>query len=707
MSIVPQDYVPNYAPNYAYGIRTRDQLEDIFAYTSDRLENRFNNNHNKFADYVEYDDSSAYGTDLDADDQTRKVRVVTQNMLNHVQTLNNVQNMDPSDFQIVYAELLDTSNLIIIKNFRHATSNPWIMMKAGHIDPLEASHKCRLVDVSVRSMNGKKHTTISAVGLRSYTNYLSRIISHDIDIPDRFDVSNAAPHTMGDTYLPIKLIARYYGRCKSNQPNSSNPVINTTSIALMDLHSIRSKTLFCFHISKPSKRDGIIVSDQLSFSIYTALCTPNLASYISIYGVSSLSTYYTNNPHAAMICHMAYALLEPDLRRMVFSSVRQIVDFMKLLEEYDDVKKILCATAGVTDQDIENYVDSESTESADDDKTKHDKHASQARHAYHIERTVEVLDLLKELSKLKSKSKTKSNKPDLLKYAIKLWPKLSIVCCDITQTDKLRILKDPILNSLTKHRIILYSPVYAIPESIIGYNLECTERNTYILDPTQAYFEFIPIDINKRPKAKSFRRLQIGSLYELVVSSIHTDCVRQMTGVVVRVTSYYEAVPVLEPVCHVSEIIYAKNANAYNDDADDVDADDVDDADDNNGCRLITPPDIDDVFIKSELSIIDYCFRKDGMWYKFYVELLDYVKDKKTNKTDITTAAKKSGIKYGLARLIGSDKVEVRVVEPNTFQNIRNMRTIDAIDPYRIQVGRIIVSDAEITLLKNSIVYQF
>ena len=688
MSIVSQDY----APNYVYGIRTRDQLEDIFAYTSDRLENRLNHQNNRYADYVEYDDSSAYGTDLDADDRTKKVRVVTQNMLN------NIQNMDPSDFQIVYAELLDTSNLITIKNFRHATSNPWIMMKECHIDPLEALHKCRLVDVSVRSINGKKHTTIRAVGLKMYVNYLSRIIDHDIDIPDRFDVSNAPPHTMGSTYLPIKLIARYYSRCKTNSGNSGNPVIDTTSIALMDLHSIRSKTLFCFHISKPSKRDGIIVSDQLSFSIYTALCTPNLASYISIYGVSSLSTYYTNNPHSAMMCHMAYALLEPDLRRMAFSSVRQIVDFIKLLEEYDDVKKILCTVAGVTDQDIEDYVDSESTESTEDDKTKNDKHASRARHtkhakhAYHLERTIEVLDLLKELSR----SKTKSNNPDLLKYVLKLWPKLSIVCCEITQTDKLRILKDPILNSLKKHSITLYSPVYAIPESIIGYNLECTEHNAYILDPTQAYFEFIPIDVHgKKSKAKSFRRLQIGSLYELVVSSIHTDCVRQMTGSIVRVISYYEAVPVLEPVCRESELIYANN--------EDADADtDID-----NTHRLITPPDIDDVFARSDLIIIDYCFRIDGSCYKFYVELLDYVKDKKTNKTDIGSAAKKSGIKYGLYKLIGSDKVEIRVVEPNTFQNIRNMRTIDAIDPYRIQVGRIILHDAEITLLKNSIVYQF
>jgi hypothetical protein len=152
-------------------------------------------------------------------------------------------------------------------------------------------------------------------------------------------------------------------------------------------------------------------------------------------------------------------------------------------------------------------------------------------------------------------------------------------------------------------------------------------------------------------------------------------------------------VPVLEPVCHESEIIYATNNN-----------------EDGDTTRLITPPDIDDVFIKSEMSITDYCFRIDGTCYKFYVELLDYVKDKKINKTDIGSAAKKSGIKYGLCKLIGSDKVEkveVRVVEPNTFQNIRNMRTIDAIDPYRIQVGRIIVSDAEITLLKNSIVYQF
>lgn len=240
-----------------------------------------------------------------------------------------------------------------------------------------------------------------------------------------------------------------------------------------------------------------------------------------------------------------------------------------------------------------------------------------------------------------------------------------ILCCNLLSSDRLymKIVKK-IFNCP------IYCPVFAIPEATIGYDLHF--NGTYTLDPSSAYFEFVEVNESyfkdKLNKTKSFRNLEIGGLYEIVVTNIHTDCIRALTREIVKIVNYDGYTPVLLSICRKAELIYT-NIN------------------------IITTLDLERVFEESGLSVIEYGFRLDGSMYKFYLEL--------EGKFD-----KSSNITAKLRELLNTN-TEVRIVEPNTFRSIIESNKIDAIDPYCYRLCRSIEDVDSMDLIKKSIIYQF
>lgn len=753
--IANQDFSYDNNYNYDYNginngtqsIKVRDRLEDIFAYASDRLGNSgykdsSNQDLNSLYDEDDLDDFSKKARNILEDEQIRKTKKITDNMIRNIQYVG----FKPDEMKIIYSEILDTRALIAVKKFRNIISNPWIAMKVNHIDPIETLNKCRIVSIKKKNKYDKyqkekknkiikklekmgidttttKNNTDNLHRLTDYKDYLKKIVEHQIEIPERFDISNSEPYTMSSDYLPVKIVARYYNRQHVKQNNKFNEIIDTMGFVLLDLHSVRSKTMICFHISTPSKRDGIIVTDQISFSTYTAICMPNLSQYLVFYGTTlDYKVYHINNPVESLYYHISYALLEPELQRMVFYSVYQIFHMVNCITlDSDKIKKVLTIISGVTEIDILKYdtssSDSTSTSTSsdsDEDDKDSNKRKIKPKIKYHLTRMVKVFAILDILGK---KNITISE------CFTELWPKLNMISCEITGHDRLPLREIGNLLDVKRKGITIYSPVYAIAETVVGYNLECKQADLccYVLDPSQAFFEFIPIDdiyFNKEKnelKTKSFRHLEKGCYYELVVSSIHTNTIRQMTNEIIKIVGYDGPTPVIKPICRELDMIYFRNMSQS---------------------KIIMPVDIEDVLIESKLNVMYYGYRKENRCYKFYVELrnMDYDKyydkhndkhnDKDSDKYSdkdvkysLNKNAKESRVKYRLEKLLipvenktdscNIMEVEVRIVEPGTFNLIKSMRIVDSVDPSRIRVGRRLIDDREISIIKNSIVYQY
>jgi hypothetical protein len=737
-SQIDQPLVSSNNGSVNYGIPVRDRFTDIFAYfpSDERI---YTGIPGQYDDDINNDNNN--DDMLDEPDKNNKKLV--SNILN---TLNK-SNLRPEEAEFIYAEILDSKALITINNFKNIISNPYLNMKINHIDKLEMIHGCKLIDIKSRNLNSKdlkikkkinrklrkiylQNTSSNFIRSQSlvqpltdYKFYLRRILEHKIEIPDRFDISYAEPYSMNSSYLPIKIIARYYKRIINSNTNSrksininNENILDNMSITLIDLHSVRSKTMFAFHISKSSKKDGIIVLDQYSFSLNTAINNSNMSQYLINYGTTKNYNVYTfNNPLDAMIYHISYALLEPDLRRIMFYSVRQILDMVEIMAEYSDkIKTTMLEISNIKDSDLFAYSHLKSEMSNIID---HDIHTDTEL----LDRIIHVSDILYCIKE----SYSTDNK--IISECIKsIWPKLNMIGCEITGSDKLYL---NIVNNLLSAKlngITIYSPVFALPETVVGYNLECKSNNSYILNPSSAYFEFIPIndeyfttdkvDIS----CKSFRHLKKNKLYELVVSSYHTDTVRMATGSIIKIDSYLNAVPVIIPICREIELIYSRSDILT---------------------RIISPEDIELIMLDSDLlanlTVKEYCFRKENTCYKFYIELdrSNYIEHKSTKSTKSTTSTKQnttysvspkvkeSRLLYRLSRLLILDydldkkmqklnnksitSIEIRIVNPETFSKIIEMRTVDTIDVARLRMTRRIEDLHEISILKKEITYQF
>ena len=735
MSVRQNDHIVNNFYEYnQQGIPVRDRLTDIFAY--------YPSNELMWTGKAEYIDR--VGDVIEAPDPNDAAMAMLKRMNadmayeekgHNSRKTKKESTKDRFEKQMLYAEILDSMALIELNRFRERISMPWTTMEMMHLQNMERHHHIKLIKRKPKKtdkvqlskeekrqkrmkkkLNKMGIETLEGVHpLTSYQKYLERIKSNTIDIPDRYALSYAEPYIGGarGAYYPVKITAIIQKRLKTSD------AIDLLPIHLFDMQYPRSPTMLCMHMSEPLNRNGISATDHITFGLYYALANDHIRRYLSEYCVSSIGTYRITDEQEAMLMHMTYALLRDDLQRMIFYTPRQAIEFFRLLVS-DEIKEYLYEVTEITEEQLlefEAYVD-ENGNADEDDKSANDKSANNRGQKFKnplvLERLSEIMDVLYALSQAKKKSVI----TECLKQ---LWPELSIIGFECGHYD--RTYADYLKQYLDQH-MIYCSPIYAVAEAIVGYDIGQSEgsNGSYLLDPSKAYFEFIEINdnyFNKHKsalKVKSFRRLQIGSLYELVITSYLTDSIRSMTNEIVRVYGYDNSVPIVKPICRESDIIYSR--------CDDMSSNGGADAD---VSRIITLDQIEDVFVESKLNVIDYCFRKVKTSYKFYIELDPNCYEHKSNDSnviDVVKDVKNSHIKYRLLKLlvIGRDEydrrdvvnvsrniedVETRIVSPGTFRELIEMRTIDALDSAMCRINKRIVDEHEIEKLKSNIAYQF
>jgi hypothetical protein len=264
----------------------------------------------------------------------------------------------------------------------------------------------------------------------------------------------------------------------------------------------------------------------------------------------------------------------------------------------------------------------------------------------------------------------------------KLWPKLEMIV--MAKQGNMRIYTERIRKYTGN--IKLYSPVYAVPECTIGYNVN--NDDSYAIDPRKGYFEFIHINENYLndnivdKKTISMRSLNIGELYLIVVSSTSSDINRFIVGDVIRVLGFINGCPRFDLMCHEHDLLLIKN-------------------------KIVTPYDIEMILLK-DFSLIDYCYRRiKRSKLKLYIELepQDYLQN--NNKFyDLKEKIKKINIQKHILKQFEVD-MEIRVVLPGTFDMIFQNRYSDNVDPSLIQIPRRIIDAHDIEILKENILYLY
>lgn len=274
------------------------------------------------------------------------------------------------------------------------------------------------------------------------------------------------------------------------------------------------------------------------------------------------------------------------------------------------------------------------------------------------------------------------NKTGFKRVVKKLWPDLEMIV--MVSGGNMRIYTEQIRKYTGD--IKLYSPVYAIPECTIGYDIH--NDGMYCVDPRKGYFEFIHIDTKylegdvTDKKAVAMSSLKIGELYNIVVSTTLTDLQRYVTGEIVRVMGYVNGSPKIDVICNEHDLLFAKQ-------------------------KIITPHDIELILFK-DFRLIDYCYRKvEGSKLKLYIEISysGYLQDN-TRVYDVRQDIKDIDILDHLLDQIGLD-AEVRIVMPKTFEMMYQSKYMETIEPSIIQMPRRMTNKEDIDILRENILYMY
>lgn len=101
----------------------------------------------------------------------------------------------------------------------------------------------------------------------------------------------------------------------------------------------------------------------------------------------------------------------------------------------------------------------------------------------------------------------------------------------------------------------VFSPVYGASEAAVGIGLS-PERPGYIVSPTAAYYEFVPLGETDQPDARPLPldQAEVGQDYEIVLTT-YAGLTRYRLGDVVRVVDRYGEAPMLEFVERRGQVI--------------------------------------------------------------------------------------------------------------------------------------------------------
>lgn len=409
--------------------------------------------------------------------------------------------------------------------------------------------------------------------------------------------------------------------------------IDMIGFLLIDLYCPRGKSLLVFHTSKMSNHNGMHVSDIITKNIYCLFANPITLDYIRKFSVSPEQVFMCKDHYMSYYNHLYNGILEPKLKRIIVPSSRNIILLIEILQ---DKKKELV-----------------------DQILKHNH-----------KRGTELQEILYD-----------TQNPDMKNIFRKIWKNLELIV--LNTSGQSRIYTEQIKKYIGN--IKLYSPIYAIPECTIGYDIY--KDGFYVIDPRKGYFEFILVDMNyqnsdiKNKKTCSMSLLKIDHLYNIVVSSIYTNLNRYITNEIVKVIDYVNGVPKIDIICHSDDLLFSKK-------------------------EIIIPYDIEIILLKY-FDITDYCYRKSDSKYKLYIELIPdmYLSDDK-HIYDVKDKIKNIDISKKIYDILFI-YFEVRIVTLNTFKLLYQKRYSEYIDPSIINIPRNIIDKDDIELIRDNILYLF
>ncbi|MBU5228398.1 GH3 auxin-responsive promoter family protein [Clostridium senegalense] len=230
--------------------------------------------------------------------------------------------------------------------------------------------------------------------------------------------------------------------------------------------------------------------------------------------------------------------------------------------------------------------------------------------------------------------------------------------------------------------LIIYSNAYAASEAVIGMNPNVGKISYVVLSDT-AFYEFIPIECSENNIiTKTINELEIGKVYEIVVTNF-SGLYRYRIGDVVKVIGYYNNSPEIKFLYRKNQLlnmVSEKTTEAHVTEA----------------LRRTSQ--------KLKLDIVDYSTMEDNNVtpgrYVFYMEIRDSKEsniiaetlDKELCKTNFAYGRFRKNKKLG--------EIKVILLRENTFSKIKSYMIEKGVSKNQLKIPRII-RDKEILKMLN------
>jgi len=481
----------------------------------------------------------------------------------------------------------------------------------------------------------KKKKKINKIKGTRYIDYAKIIRDNQIIVPQWYLLTSGTD---------MQKIIPYYG-------NS----MDILGIGLIDTHSIRGKTMMVYHTSEMMQRNGMHVSDAITCNIAKIFSNPYGLMYIRLFSSSPEWCFFIKDHYTSYYQHLLYGLLEENLFRIMVISARHLLLLIEIIldRKIDLVREIM--------------------------------QINKKRGQY-------LCDLLCDPKKdpINLSKKDKS-----IPLFTKLWPRLNSII----------MMESNLYSSQLKPyigEIETYCPVYAVTEATLGYDRWNT--GTYSMDPRNGFFEFVKIDHNvlqelrsldqrtnadklKNITVSNIRKLDIGSLYQIIVTNQYTGLTRYLTDEIVKIVGYTQGSPEFEIQGKEYELICC-------------------------GTKIIVPRQIEDVLTKY-FDLLDYCYSQDQDSDQSFIIYIELKKDNYLSDTKRTYDVKEKVKKPQTAKInslilnqLGLD-ANVKIVKPGTIGMLYQNRYSDYIDPGCVHIPRNIRNLDDIDILTNNVLFVF
>mmetsp|Transcript_12273 Transcript_12273/g.18821 ORF Transcript_12273/g.18821 Transcript_12273/m.18821 type:complete len:640 (-) Transcript_12273:51-1970(-) len=233
-----------------------------------------------------------------------------------------------------------------------------------------------------------------------------------------------------------------------------------------------------------------------------------------------------------LFLHALYALMDPNLGFIEANFCNRILNFFVVLDEnWDKLVKAIETGSLPKDLKIENDIRKELELNLEPD-------FDRAQELKQIRR--DYKDAL-----VAVKENNDASQPSL---ARRLWPNLHTILA--SETGTFQIYGEKLRAQYIGQDIIVYSPLYAATEGLIGVNPDIHGKS-FVLHPNAMFYEFYPIDETKdddvvdSEKTLFIEQLEVGKEYEVIITNL-TGLYRYRFGDVVRCVGYHHEAPVVE-----------------------------------------------------------------------------------------------------------------------------------------------------------------